>query len=80
MDKVKQGWPITDIGGGRFRVDLDVDHAGWSGLLLLVGKGPFGDVTAPGIGARGADWQNKFITAAAAKGWQADMAWFKTVE
>ncbi|WP_326523456.1 serine/threonine-protein kinase [Sphingomonas sp.] len=80
LAKVKEGWPITDIGGGRFRVDLDIDHAGWSGLLLLVGKAPFGDVIAPGIGARGSDWQNGFMKEAATKGWQADMAWFKTVE
>lgn len=71
---------VTDLGGGRFRFDLDVGHVGWSGMLLVVGKGPFGDTVAPGIGGRGPDWQNKFVSEAAQKGWQADMAWFKTTE
>lgn len=74
------GSTIQSIGGGRYRIDLDINHAGWSGLLLIVGKGPFDKTAAPSIGARGPDWQSSFLSKAAEKGWQADMAWFKTTE
>jgi eukaryotic-like serine/threonine-protein kinase len=75
------GFAIKDLGGDRFRLGLLVDHAEWSGLLLLTGKGPFDPaVVAPPIGARGPDWTNRFVSAAAANGWQADMVWFKTVD
>ena len=75
------GFDIKDQGGDRFRLGLLVDHANWSGLLLLTGKGPFDPaVIAPPIGARGPDWTNRFVSAAAANGWQADMVWFKTVD
>lgn len=71
----------TDLGGDKFKMQLDVDHTGWSGVLLLTGKGPFEEnVIAPPLGARGPDWTNKFVSEAAAKGWQADMVWFKTVD
>ena len=76
----KDGKVITDIGGDRYRLQIDLDHEGWSGLLLLVGKGPFeGAVTAPPLGARGPDWRNRFVTAAAERGWTAEMIWFKSV-
>jgi len=72
---------VTDLGGDRYRLALDLDHLGWSGLLLLTGKGPFPrELVAPQLGARGPDWTNKFVTAAAAQGWQADMVWFKSVD
>lgn len=75
------GFDIRDLGGDRFRLGLLVDHTNWSGLLLLTGKGPFDPaVIAPPIGARGPDWTNRFVSAAAANGWQADMVWFKTVD
>lgn len=67
--------------GDRYSLQLDVNHVGWSGVLLLTGKGPFDPkVIAPPIGARGPDWTNTFVSDAAAKGWQADMVWFKTVD
>lgn len=75
------GSTIQVMGGGRYRIDLDVNHAGWSGLLLIVGKGPFDQkIVAPAIGGRGPDWQSTFLSKAASQGWQADMAWFKTTE
>ena len=32
------GKPITDLGGDKYRLQLDLDHVGWSGILLLTGK------------------------------------------
>lgn len=75
------GVPVTNLGGDRYRLQIDLDHEGWSGLLLLTGKGPFeADVVAPQLGARGPDWRDKFVSLAAERGWQADMIWFKSVD
>jgi len=72
---------VTDRGNDHYQMQLDVNHTGWSGVLLLTGKGPFEkDVIAPPIGQRGPDWTTHFVSEAAARGWQAQMVWFKTVE
>lgn len=75
------GKPLASLGGDRYRMQLDTDHQGWSGILLISGKGPFDPkLIAPPIGARGPDWTNRFVSAAAEKGWQTDMVWYKTVD
>ena len=75
------GRPITTLSGDKFRLQLDLDHIGWSGMLLLTGKGPFdAKLVAPPLGSRGPDWTNKFVAVAANQGWQADMVWFKSVD
>lgn len=72
---------ITTLGSDKYRLQLEVNHAGWSGILLLTGQGPFdADLIAPPLGARGPDWTNRFVSTAASRGWQADMVWFKTVD
>ena len=73
--------PITDLGGDRYRLQIDLDHEGWSGLLLISGKGPFdAAVVAPPLGARDAAWRDRLVSLAAERGWQADMVWFKSVD
>ncbi|MEG3088585.1 serine/threonine-protein kinase [Sphingomonas sp. PB4P5] len=77
----RNGLPITDLGGDRYRLQIDLDHEGWSGLLLLSGAGPFdAAVVAPPLGARDAAWRDKLVSLAAERGWQADMVWFKSVD
>jgi eukaryotic-like serine/threonine-protein kinase len=72
---------VTDLGGDRYRLRIDADHDGWSGIMLLTGKGPFPDgLIAPGLVSRGPDWTNSFVSAAAAGGWQSNMVWFKNVD
>lgn len=72
---------VTALPGDKFKLQLEVNHAGWSGILMLSGKGPFDrDLIAPPLGARGPDWTNKFVSTAAERGWQADMVWFRTVD
>ena len=81
QDIAKKTGMFTDLGSDRYRLQLDLDHDGWSGILLLTGKGPFDkELVAPGLGARGPDWLEKFVSAAASRGWKADMVWFKTVD
>ena len=76
----RDGVPIADRGGGRYRLQIDLDHEGWSGLLLVTGRAPFDPaVVAPALGARGPDWRDKLVSLAAERGWEADMIWFKSV-
>ncbi|MES2054489.1 MAG: serine/threonine-protein kinase [Pseudomonadota bacterium] len=84
MEQLKtsqKGVPFADLGGDRYRLQIDLDHAGWSGLLLITGKGPFDPaVVAPALGARGADWRDRLVSIAAERGWEADMIWFRSVD
>jgi serine/threonine-protein kinase len=71
------GRPISREGNGRFRIHLDSDHLGWSGILLISGRGPFEpDLVAPDIGDRGPDWRDDFLAAAAEGRWNAEMVWY----
>jgi hypothetical protein len=74
------GRPITDEGNGRYRLNVDLDHQGWSGVILITGRLPFDeDVVAPPIGARGPSWQQRFLSAAAERNWRVEMVWFESV-
>jgi serine/threonine-protein kinase len=72
---------ITDMGGDSYRLQIDTTHSGWSGMLLILGKGPF-DPKLLGGGAanRGADWPEKFKAAAAQGGWKTEMVWYRTAK
>ena len=73
------GRPISREPNGHFRIHLDSDHEGWSGILLISGRGPFeAPVIAPEIGARGPGWLDQFISAASAGHWSAEMVWYDT--
>lgn len=64
-----------------YRFQLNTDHKGWSGILLLSGQGPFDQNLLNGTtSSRGADWGTKFLDAARKKGWQAEMVWYRTVD
>ncbi|MGX0585188.1 serine/threonine-protein kinase [Sphingomonas sanguinis] len=77
----RNGVPVTDLGNDRYRLQLDLDHQGWSGLLLVTGKGPFDPaIIAPPLGARDAAWRTKLVQRAAEQGWQTDMIWFRSVD
>jgi serine/threonine-protein kinase len=74
------GRPIANEGNDRYRLSIDLDHQGWSGIILVTGRTPFDrDVVAPPIGARGPSWQQQFLSAAAERGWRVEMVWFETV-
>ena len=74
------GRPISDEGNSRYRLHIDLDHEGWSGLMLLTGRGPFPPaLAAPEMGARGPDWRDRFVAAAGDRGWRAEMVWFESV-
>jgi serine/threonine-protein kinase len=67
--------------GDVYRIPLDTTHKGFSGILMLVGSGPFpSDLLSSTTSTRGPDWPSKFLAEAKAKGWQAEMVWYKTVD
>jgi eukaryotic-like serine/threonine-protein kinase len=72
---------ISDLGGGAYRLQIDTDLAGWSGLLLITGQGPFAPQLLSGPPrARGVKWQETFHSLAERRGWKADMVWYKVVD
>jgi serine/threonine-protein kinase len=72
---IKQSTP------GRYELSIDMNHTGWSGLVLLTGDPPFDKaVTQPALNARGPDWQNNFVNAASERDWKSEMIWFKSVD
>jgi serine/threonine-protein kinase len=80
LSQSQGGRPISDEGNGRYRLHIDVDHQGWSGVLLITGRGPFPrDLVAPDTGARGPDWRDRFLAAAGSRGWKTQMIWFQSV-
>ena len=72
--------PIVDEGNGRYRLNIDLNHSGWSGIILITGRGPFEpDLVAPPVGSRGPSWQRQFREAAVAGAWRVEMVWFESV-
>lgn len=70
---------IADLGGDSYRLQIATDHKGWSGILLVTGKGPFDQKLLSGEAAsRGADWPGQFKAMAAKGGWKTDMVWYRT--
>ena len=74
------GRPIARTGDNRYRLSVDADHEGWSGIILITGRGPFpADLVAPPFGSRGPSWQQEFLARAGQQGWRVEMAWFESV-
>lgn len=60
---------------------LTTDHKGWSGILLLKGKGPFDPtLLEKGPGEVSPSWVNRFLQAAKTQGWKSEMIWYRTVD
>lgn len=75
------GGAIHEVRPGVFRIEVNTDHKGWSGILMLSGKGPFDPgLLNGGIASRGAAWADRFKSAAQAKGWKTEMVWYRTVD
>ncbi|TZG27553.1 serine/threonine-protein kinase [Sphingomonas montanisoli] len=75
------GAAITPLGGSSYRIPVDTDHEGLSGLLLLAGREPFdGSLVAAPPPMRGDDWRKHFVEEAQKKGWTANMLWYRTVD
>jgi len=80
MQQDPKGESIRPLGNDRYRLQIDLDHAGWSGLLLVTGEGAFDtSVLAPALGSRDAAWRDRLATLAGERGWRTDMIWFQSV-
>ena len=66
---------------GVYRLQVPTTHAGWSGMLMLSGKGPFDAslLTSPG-GSHDAGWTDHFLQLAQQRGWKSEMVWYRTTE
>jgi serine/threonine-protein kinase len=81
LDQAVAAGIIRQLQSGEYELSIDMDHTGWSGLVLLTGDGPFDKaVTQPALSARGPDWQNQFVAAASERDWKSEMLWFKSVD
>lgn len=71
---------LEDQGNQKYRLSLPTTNRGWSGILMVQGKGPFdAALLQRPAGEFGADWPQKFIAAAQAQGWKTDMVWYQLV-
>lgn len=81
LDQAVSEGIIEQTGPGEYRVSIDMDHTGWSGLVLLTGDGPFDKaITQPAVEARDEQWQNDFVATASERDWKSEMIWFKSVD
>jgi serine/threonine-protein kinase len=72
---------IKQTGPGAYQLSIDMDHIGWSGLVLLTGDAPFDKAaTQPALTARGPDWQSSFVATASERDWKSEMLWFRSVD
>ena len=72
---------ITEDPAGVYKVPFNMDHIGWSGLILLTGDAPFEpEIVEPPVEARGQDWQSNFVATASERDWKAEMIWIRSVD
>lgn len=78
---------ITDSPGidkpqpGVYRITLNTTHAGWSGILMVMGKAPFDASLMSGpAGSHGGDWPQRFLKLARERGWSSEMVWYRTTD
>lgn len=77
----RQGYGISDLGGGRYEMGLDQSETGWAGILIVRGSGPIAqEIILPPAAQRTPQWEQSFNQIAAAKGWHTEMIWMNTVD
>ena len=71
----------ADEGNGRYRLNIDLDHQGWSGIILVSGRGPFDrDLVAPaGRRARARLAEASSSPRPPSAAWRVEMVWFESV-
>ena len=71
---------LQDEGNQRYRLTLPTIDAGWSGIIMIEGKGPFSvSLFNHAPGSLKPDWPQKFADAAKAQGWKTEMIWYQSV-
>lgn len=66
---------------GVYQFTLNTTEAGWKGIVMLWGKGPFDDAQLEGVNADHNDaWQSRFLAAARNGNWKSDMIWYRVVD
>ena len=71
---------LENLGGGRYRLYLPTTNPGWSGIVLLVGNGPFpAALFNHRAGSLSANWNQSFLATARQQGWKSEMVWYKAI-
>jgi serine/threonine-protein kinase len=69
------------MGSEKYRVELLTTNPGWSGIVLISGKGPFdAKLFNSSASALGADWSQRFLGLVRERGWKAEMVWYRSVD
>jgi serine/threonine-protein kinase len=72
---------VKQVAQGEYQLTLDMDHVGWTGLILLAGDGPFDpELVQTKPEARNADWRTRFLATASERDWKSEMLWFRSVD
>jgi serine/threonine-protein kinase len=72
---------VQQVRPGEYQLQLDMDHIGWTGLILLSGDGPFQEgLLVSDDGKRTTEWRNNFLATASERDWKAEMLWFRLVD
>lgn len=72
---------VEQVRPGEYQLTLDMDHIGWTGLILLAGDGPFDETLLTAEPAeRTPEWRNRFLATASERDWKAEMLWFRLVD
>lgn len=76
------GTMITTQPNDTYRLELRTfDVAGWTGIALITGKGPFdANLLGAPVKARGDDWRQRVQAVAARQEWHAETVWYRVVD
>jgi serine/threonine-protein kinase len=59
---------------------FNTTHTGWSGILMLTGKGPFDASLTGDSKSRDDGWADRFLKEANERGWRSEMVWYRVVD
>ena len=66
---------------GVYQFTLNTTEAGWKGIVMLWGKGPFDEAALDGGNEVHNDaWSGRFLGAARNGNWKSDMIWYRVVD
>jgi eukaryotic-like serine/threonine-protein kinase len=72
---------VEQVQPGEYQLTLDMDHIGWTGLILITGDGPFDEaLLATDDAKRTLAWRSNFLATASERDWKSEMIWFRSVD
>ena len=72
---------VNEVRPGEYELKLDMDHIGWTGLILVSGDAPFDEtLLATEDAQRTPEWRSNFLATASERDWKSEMIWFRSVD